>query len=112
MGEELVGGAAFLHCAVAFAPAPVGLTKKEQGVGWRPGIWRCGVGEIAGVEDYVVAFAVAVGTGHAEAEAGGFEDEGEFGEFSAALGVAFAIGGSFWAKSWDALLSDRPRARR
>jgi hypothetical protein len=58
--------------------------------------WQCFVGadEIqvrAGVEDEVVAFAVAVGLGDGEAEAGGFESEGEFGEFSAALGGEFAV---------------------
>ena len=42
----------------------------------------------AGVEDEIVAVAVAVGLGDGEAEAGGLEEEGEFGEFSAALGGA------------------------
>src|ERR1700722_7261886 len=48
----------------------------------------------AGVDDEVVAFAVAIGAGDAEAEVRGFEDEGEFGEFSAALGGEFALAGS------------------
>ena len=50
--------------------------------------------KVAGVENDVVAFAVAVGAGDAEAEVGRFEDEGEFGKFSAALGVEFALLGS------------------
>jgi len=49
---------------------------------------------MATIEDDVVAFAVAVGAGDAEAEIGGFQDEGEFGEFSAALGGEFALAGS------------------
>jgi hypothetical protein len=48
----------------------------------------------AGVDNEVVAFAVAVRAGDAEAEIRGFEDEGEFGEFSAALGGEFALAGS------------------
>ena len=74
--------------------------------------------EVAGIEDYVVAFAVAVGAGGAEAEVGGFEDEGEFGEFSAALGVDFALAGSLGDRlllgglGSDRLLSDKLRARR
>jgi hypothetical protein len=46
------------------------MTKREHCLG-------CGRrrGEIAGVEDDVVAFAVAVGTGDSEAEAGRFESE-------------------------------------
>jgi hypothetical protein len=48
-----------------------------------------------GVEDEVVAFAVAVGLGDAEAHGGGFVGEGEFGEFAAALGGEFALAGSF-----------------
>jgi hypothetical protein len=118
------GNTRFLHCAVAFAPAPVGMTKfkgaRRPGgalvgmtMGERCVVRRargatrsgtCGVcsfrvrrrrtGEIAGVEDDVVAFAVAEGASYAEAEAGGFEDEGEFGEFSAALGVEFPLVGS------------------
>jgi hypothetical protein len=47
----------------------------------------------ARVDDGVVTFAVSVGLGDAEAEGGGFEGEGEFGEFSAALGVEFAEDG-------------------
>ena len=74
----------FLHCAVAFAPAPVGMT---SAFGWR----RAEAPWVAGVEDGVVALAVAEGAGDAEAEAGGFEDEGEFGEFSAALGGELAL---------------------
>jgi hypothetical protein len=44
-----------------------------------------------GVDDEVVAFAVTVGLGDGESECGGFEGEGEFGEFSAALGGEFAL---------------------
>jgi len=44
---------------------------------------------LAGVEDEVVAFAVAVGLADGEAHAGGDELEDEFGEFSATLGGAF-----------------------
>jgi hypothetical protein len=46
--------------------------------------------EVAGIEDYVVAFAVAVGAGDTEAAVGGFENELKFCEFSSALGVDFA----------------------
>jgi len=57
----------------------------------------------AGIEDDVVTFAVAVGLGDAEAEAGGFEGEGEFGEFSATLGGEFVLaGGRSWARRWRA----------
>jgi hypothetical protein len=42
----------------------------------------------AGVEDEVVALAVSPGVGDVEAEGFGFEQEGGFGEFSGALGVA------------------------
>jgi hypothetical protein len=42
--------------------------------------------EMGGVEDDVVAFAVAEGLGDAEAVAGGGEGKGEFGDFSAAFG--------------------------
>ena len=68
-----------------------------------------GVG-LMGVDDEIVAFAVAVGFGDGEAEGGGFEGEGEFGEFSAALGGEFAVKGRggversrfFWARAfWD-----------
>ncbi len=57
------------------------------------------VGEVAGVEDEVVAFAVAVGFGDAEAKAGGDEEEDEFGELAAALGVAFPAEGMDWRDS-------------
>lgn len=67
--------------------------------------------------------------GDAEAEIGGFQDEGEFGEFSAALGGEFALAGSLrdglffgdWILSErlfldglcsDKLFSDRLWARR
>lgn len=43
------------------------------------------------VEDEVVALAVSPGLGEFEAEAFGFEEEGGFGEFSGALGVAAAV---------------------
>ena len=56
-------------------------------------------GEFAGVEDHVVAFAVAVGAGDTEAAVSSLQDELEFGEFSATLGVEFALagGGCLWA---------------
>jgi hypothetical protein len=56
-------------------------------------------GEFAGVEDHVVAFAVAVGAGDTETAAGGLQDELEFGELSETLGVEFALagGGCLWA---------------
>jgi hypothetical protein len=64
-------------------------------------------GDVAGVEDEVVAFAVAVGFGDAEAEAGGDEEEDEFGELAATLGVAFTAEridwrDSSWARRWRA----------
>jgi len=42
----------------------------------------------AGVEDEVVTLAVSPRLGQVEAEGFGFEQEGSFGEFSGALGVA------------------------
>jgi hypothetical protein len=69
--------------------------------------------QIAGVEDDVVAFAVAVGAGDAETEVRGFEDESEFGEFSAALGVEFALAGSLRDGLFgDRLLPGRPLSDR
>lgn len=50
--------------------------------------------EMGGVEDDVVAFAIAEGLGDAEAVAGGGEGEGELGDFSAAFGGEFAFEGS------------------
>jgi hypothetical protein len=50
--------------------------------------------DFAGVDDDVITFAVAVGTGDTEAEVGRLESESQFGEFSAALGVEFALAGS------------------
>jgi len=63
--------------------------------------------KVAGVEDEVVAFAVAVGFGDAEAKAGGDEEEDEFGELAATLGVAITAEGmdwrdSSWARRWRA----------
>ena len=54
-----------------------------------------GVGgtEVGGVEDDVVAFAVAEGFGDAEAVAGGGEGEGEFRDLAAAFGGEFALEG-------------------
>src|SRR5262249_5258206 len=52
-------------------------------------------GAVSGVEDEVVALAVSPGLGDGEAEAGGFDDEGGFGEFSGALGVGVAAGIAF-----------------
>ena len=41
---------------------------------------------VAGVEDEVVAFAIAPGLGDTKAEAGGFVKESEFGDFAATFG--------------------------
>ena len=49
--------------------------------------------DLAGVDDGVVALAVAVGLGDTEAESVGLEGEGEFGEFAAALGDELAVTG-------------------
>jgi hypothetical protein len=69
--------------------------------------------EVAGVEDYVVAFAVAEGAGDAEAEVGGFEGEGEFGEFSATLGGEFVLTrGLSGPLLLDRILLNGLRARR
>jgi len=46
------------------------------------------------IEDEVVALGVSPGLGDAEAEAGGLEEKGGFGEFSFALGVVEAVFGS------------------
>jgi hypothetical protein len=56
-------------------------------------------GEFAGVEDHVIAFAVAVGAGDTETAAAGLQDELEFGELSETLSVEFALagGGRLWA---------------
>ena len=59
---------------------------------------------LSGVDDEVVTFAVAVGFGDCEAEAGGFEDECQFGEFSAPLGGGFLLTGGLWAGSLSASL--------
>jgi len=40
---------------------------------------------VSGVEDEVVALAVAPGLGHAEAEAGGFGEKCGFGDFPASF---------------------------
>jgi hypothetical protein len=50
-----------------------------------------------GIEDDVVAFAVAEGFGDTEAVAGGGESESEFRNLSAALGSEFALEGSLRA---------------
>jgi hypothetical protein len=47
-----------------------------------------------GVDDEIIAFAVAVGLGDGEAKSGGLVGEGEFGEFSAALGVELVKAGT------------------
>ena len=71
------------------------------------------VAGVAGVEDYIVAFAVSVGAGDAEAEVGGFEGEGEFGEFSAALGGEFVLARGLGGRLYfDRILLNRLRARR
>jgi hypothetical protein len=65
-------------------------------------------GEFAGVEDHVIAFAVAVGAGDTETAAGGLQDELELGELSETLGVEFALagGGYLWAV-WTGTLPRR-----
>jgi len=65
---------------------------------------RDGRWDVRRVEDDVVAFAVAVGAGDAEAVACGGKGEGEFGNFSAAFGGEFALewslrAGSLWVES-------------
>jgi len=65
---------------------------------------RVSVPDFAGVEHEVVAFAVAVGLGDAEAHASGDKGEDEFGKLSATLGGAFA------AERMD--VADRPQVRR
>jgi len=57
---------------------------------------------VRGVEDDVVAFAVAEGFGDAEAVAGGGEGEGEFGNLAAAFGGEFALEGSLGTRSLKA----------
>jgi hypothetical protein len=60
-------------------------------------------GEVAGVDDGVVSFAVAEGPGDSEAKASGFEGEREFGELSATLGVELTLSGRVRARrgrSW------------
>ena len=57
------------------------------------------LGYIAGVEDEVVALAVSVGFGDAEAKPGGNEKEDEFGELAATLGVAFTAERMDWRDS-------------
>jgi hypothetical protein len=64
--------------------------------------------EFAGIDDGVVTFAVTEGLGDSEAEAGGFEGEGEFGELSAALGVELVLAGGVESGG----LRNRLRARR
>ena len=60
--------------------------------------------EVAGIEDYVVAFAVAVGAGDTEAEVGSLQDKLEFGKFSATLGVDFADTGALQERlCWERL---------
>jgi hypothetical protein len=76
--------------------------------------------EVAGVEDEVVAFAVSVGLGDGEAEADGFEDEGEFGELSATFSGEVVAGGDGgeesgecgfgpWARRWGRRIRGRFR---
>ena len=67
--------------------------------------------ERAGVDDDVVTLAIAEGLGDGEAETGGFESEGQFGELSAALGHEFALAGAK-ERGWLGMGSDRLRARR
>jgi hypothetical protein len=66
--------------------------------------------DFASVDDDVVTFALAVRTGDTEAEVDGFEGEGQFGEFSAALGVEFALAGRLGDGLWgDGLFSSGVR---
>jgi hypothetical protein len=51
--------------------------------------------EVAGVGDEVVSVGVAEGLGDAEAEVERLVEEGDFGEFSTALGGEFVVLGSF-----------------
>ena len=50
-----------------------------------------GACEPARIEDDIVTFTVTERLGDSEAESGGFQGEGEFGKFSAALGDEFAL---------------------
>src|SRR5947209_3330025 len=53
------------------------------------------------LEPEVVAFAVAVGLGHAETKAGGFVDKSQLGQLAAALGSGLALPGSLRAGRWS-----------
>jgi hypothetical protein len=93
---------------------------------WRGRIGRARIGlpaKVAGVDNDVVAFAVAVGLADSEAEFVGLEGEGDFGEFSKALGGEFSLAGRLrdggsrgrlWGErgGLDGLVLDRLRVRR
>jgi len=49
----------------------------------------------SGVDDEVVAFAVAEGRGQAESQGSGFQDKGHFSELAASLGSGLALVGGF-----------------
>lgn len=70
-------------------------------------IASAGGSEFAGVDDDVVAFAVAEGFGDAEAEGGRFEGEGELAELSTTFGIEFALAGRIGARR-AGLLASRP----
>jgi len=59
---------------------------------------------LAGIQNKVVAFAIAPRLGDGKAQAGGLEQKSSFGKFSGALGVAAAIGfagGAVWMVRFD-----------
>jgi hypothetical protein len=56
---------------------------------------------VAVVENEVVALGVSPGLGHAEAELGGFVEEGGFGALSGTLGVAEPLGTTGFRFPWD-----------
>jgi hypothetical protein len=51
---------------------------------------------VSGIEDAVVALAIAVGLHHVETLGGSFVNERQFGKFSTALGGEFALAGGLW----------------
>ena len=59
------------------------------------GFGRWDEGDVGGIEDQVVAFAIAVGAGDSEVAAGGGQGEDQFGDFSGPFGGFFALEGGF-----------------
>jgi len=111
---EFVGDGASVDAAVgvdvveAVLKLSGGLNLDADEAGAGVGVGRGGGrgGQVGGVEDDVVAFAVAEGFGDAEAVAGGGEGEGEFGDLAAAFGGEFAPEGSerlgsLWGAGWS-----------